>query len=95
MHKDSLCPPLRLTSQGLGTHLVVEYAGMFAGHVVAVTIARKAHIHVSSCPQGTQNMGSVQFRKAGTGSTEQEPELNLKGQKDRGATAFASDPRTA
>lgn len=30
-------------------HLIVEYAGMFPGHVVTVTIVCKAHIHVSSC----------------------------------------------
>lgn len=30
-------------------HLIVEYAGVFPGHVVTVTIVCKAHIHVSSC----------------------------------------------
>lgn len=29
-------------------HLIVEYAGMFPGHVVTVTIVCKAHVHVSS-----------------------------------------------
>lgn len=31
------------------SHLIVEYAGVFPGHVVTVTIVCKAHVHVSSC----------------------------------------------
>lgn len=38
-----------------GTHLIVEYAGVFARHIVTVTIACKAHIHISSCQSGGQN----------------------------------------
>lgn len=48
--------------KGSGSHLIVEYAGVFAGHVVTVTIACKAHIHIGSCQRGGQKC-SVRFRK--------------------------------
>lgn len=44
----------KIIKKDSGTHLIVEYAGMFAGHVVTVTIACKAHIHISSCQWGGQ-----------------------------------------
>lgn len=46
-----------------GTHLIIEYAGMLARHIVTVTIACKAHIHISSCHGGGQNRLSSYWKK--------------------------------
>lgn len=62
-----------------GTHLIIEYAGMFARHIVTVTIACKAHIHISSCHGGGQNRLSSYWgkKKKLSGSREQQTELNF------------------
>lgn len=65
----------KIIKKDSGTHLIVEYAGMFAGHVVTVTIACKAHIHISSCQWGGQKYW-VYFREKKKKKTCQAAENN-------------------
>lgn len=79
-----------------GTHLIIEYAGMFARHIVTVTIACKAHIHISSCHGGGQNRLSSYWEKKKTVRQQRTTDrIKLQLAKQQGSNCFCPAPRTA